>query len=59
MLIPLIVFGPFILGPVTYMIGKKNEYLRDLFVIIVTLAELLLSIGLVFTEPAFSIKGIL
>ena len=59
MLIPLIVFGPFILGPVTYMIGKKNEYLRDLFVIIVTLAELLFSIGLVFTEPAFSIKGIL
>ena len=59
MLIPLIVFGPFILGPVAYMIGKKNEYVRDLFVIFVTGAELLLSLGLVFTMPYFSINGIL
>ncbi len=59
MLIPLIVFGPFISGPLSYMIGKKNEYIRDLFVIFVTGAELLLSLGLVFTEPSFSVNGIL
>ena len=59
MLIPLIVFGPFVLGPVSYMIGKKNESLRDLFVIFVTGAELLLSLCLVFVMPSFSLNGIL
>ncbi len=58
-MIPLIVFAPFICGALSYMIGKKNEYLRDLFVIALTGAELLFSLLLCFTGSDLFIGGIL
>ncbi len=42
MLILMIVFGPFVCGLLSYMIGRKNEYARDIFAIAVTFGELVL-----------------
>ncbi len=59
MLIPALVFGPFILGVLSCLIGKRNEYAGDLFAAAVTLAELVLSLVLYFTLPGITIDGIL
>ena len=59
MLIACMVFGPFLCGLVSFLIGKKNENARDLFVIAVTAAELLLSFLLWREMPSLSIGGIL
>ncbi len=57
MLIFLIVFGPFILAGASYMIGKKNENCRDLFVTVGTAAELLLSLLLFSVMPSYRIAA--
>ncbi len=59
MLIACMVFGPFLCGLVSFLIGKKNENARDLFVIAVTAAELLLSFLLWREMPSLTIGGIL
>ena len=43
MLILCMVFGPFLCGILSYLIGRKNENVRDIFVIVVTGAELVLA----------------
>ncbi len=59
MMILCMVFGPFICGIIAYMIGRKNENFRDVFVIGVTGAELVLALLLFRQLPSFSIPDIL
>ena len=59
MLILALVFGPFIFGILTYLIGKTNEYAGDLLAAAVTALELALSLVLYFTLPGVRIDGIL
>ena len=59
MLILCMVFGPFLCGILSYLIGRKNENVRDIFVIVVTGAELVLALLLFREMPSFSIGKIL
>ena len=59
MLISLMVFGPFVCGIISYILGKKREMERDWFVIGVTGLEFLLSLLLFFRMPSLQINGIL
>ena len=59
MLIAAIVFGPFLMAFVSYGIGRRQENARDIFVILVTFLELLLSLLLVRGEHSLQITGIL
>ena len=57
MLIAAIVFGPFLMAFVSYGIGRRQENARDIFVILVTFLELLLSLLLVRGEHSLQITG--
>ncbi|MBQ8305949.1 MAG: NADH dehydrogenase [Blautia sp.] len=59
MLIFLIVFGPFLCGILSWLLGRKNEEQRDWFVIAVTGAELILTLLLLRGGAAARIPGIL
>ena len=59
MLIAAIVFGPFLMAFVSYGIGRRQENARDIFVILVTFLELLLSLLLIRGGHSLQITGIL
>ncbi len=59
MLILLIVFGPVVMGFVSYILGRRNERLRDWFVVFAAAAEMVLTIMLFRTGPSFFAGGIL
>ena len=59
MLLLCMVFGPFLCGILSYILGKKRENARDWFVIGVTGLELFLSLVLFFRMPSLKINGIL
>lgn len=59
MLIPTIVFMPFIAGFISWLIGRKSERVRDIFVIIVSFIELILCMFLPSALPSFEIHSIL
>lgn len=59
MLIPTIVFMPFIAGFISWLIGRKSERVRDIFVIIVSFIELVLCMFLPSALPSFEIHSIL
>lgn len=59
MLLLWMVFGPFVCGILSFIIGKKWEKARDWFVIGVTGLEFFLSLLLFFRMPSLEIKGIL
>ncbi|MGX8714345.1 MAG: complex I subunit 5 family protein [Lachnospiraceae bacterium] len=59
MLILSIVFLPFLCGLCAYLIGRKNESLRDNFVIAAALIELLLCLLLLTSMPSLRLEGFL
>ena len=58
MLILLIVLMPFVSGVLSFLLGKKNEQARDLFVIIASAGELLLTLFLFHGMPSCTFGGV-